>query len=232
MKQNRKSIHVHGKKAKKAAAKTAVTLTASAGILLGGLFPAPSDLLHGDSALSDALAPASVIEMQVNDTMDDLDPDTDSDETCETEEKKRGSWKAALRAWILHLPFAVRVGICLPLWCIGWVLLTLLSSLWSVVLSPLISTALGWIAMAAMILLCCLGIVKTAFPQLPVRKILNRKTICFALLGVVVCAGADLVLSDTWSGYETIRSYLRFAGSAAVLAGVSLPFFRKKNAKS
>ena len=225
-----KKLDLSGRKAKKTAAKTAVTLTASAGLLLGGLFSSPVDLMQDPSRHPENFFPNTAVEMTLDEPpADDIAPDEDDGGCVEDEEKRRG-WKAALRSRILRLPLAVRACVCLPLWAVGWLLLSALTALWGGVLSPLLGDVLTWVAIAAIVLACLLGVVKTAFPDVPVKKILNRRTVLLVLAGVVLCAGLDVLLPDVWEGYETVRAWFRFAGSTALLAGAAVPFFRKKKA--
>lgn len=219
---------------KKNLVKSGIALTAAAGVLIGGLFHSPADLLKDPAEPFDRNIAPAAIELVLTEEDEDPEPDTDGsggDPEEEAQEEKRGV-KESLREMILRMPVGIRGVVFLPLWVIGWLLINGITALWSAVLSPVMSTVLGWICIAGVILLCLVGVVKTAFPNMPLKKILSRKTIIGVLAGVVLCAAADLLLPLVWGGYERLQSILRFAGATAVLGGVSIPFFIKNRKRT
>ena len=224
-------------KIKQGTAKSAVAVAASAGVLLGGLFHSPADLLKDPAEIDRALAPPA-IELVIQENDEDPEPDPAGDggteQQDEEEEEKRRGFRAFLRRLILKAPKSVRAAVGIPLWAAGWGLIALFSGLWSAVLSPLAGTILGWIVVAAVILLCIIGTVKAVLPDLPVRKILNRKTILIVVCGIAICAGADALLPLVWTGYEAVRNVLRITGATAVLITGSTAVFRheKKSKKT
>ena len=117
----------------KGTAATAATI-AAAGVLIGGAFEAPADILQNDDM---APAPAPIIE--VLDAQAEPDGGDGEDEAVadEEEEKKRGGVRAKTRELILRMPLAVRACVVVPLWCVGWAIISLASLLWAGVLSPI-----------------------------------------------------------------------------------------------
>ena len=145
---------------------------------------------------------------------------------------KPDSVREAIRKAILKLPAGVRALVGVPLWCVGWVLLSSASALWSAVLSPVLGALAGWILAAGLILLTAAITVKAVFPDLPLKKILNKRTLLGTLLGVAVLALADAVLPFFWEDYEKFALLVKILGSSAVLTAVLIPFFRKKRKKA
>ena len=90
----------------KGTAATAATI-AAAGVLIGGAFEAPADILKNDDM---APAPAPIVE--VLDAQTDPDGGDGEDETVaeEEEEKKKGGVRAKTRELILRMPLAVRAS--------------------------------------------------------------------------------------------------------------------------
>ena len=205
---------------------SAVDATVSISLALGGLFSSPSDLLKNPPVSS---MPPPAVDMYVPDLGDDGDPGDDDD--AYSEEKKRGGIRDSLRNLILRMPKAVRACCVLPFWALGWLLITGLAALWGAVLSPIFSTVLGWILTAALVLAGVCLAVKCVFPNIPVKEIIkkvcNRKTITFTLLGVAVVAGLDAFMPDLWPGYLRMRDLFRFTGCTILLGCVSLPLIRK-----
>ena len=93
---------------------TAATI-AAAGVLIGGAFEAPADILKNDEM---APAPAPIVE--VLDAQAEPDDGDGGDETVaeEEEKKKTGGVRAKTRELILHMPLAVRACVAVPLWCV------------------------------------------------------------------------------------------------------------------
>lgn len=182
------------KKKKQRAAAAAVTAAVSAGVLVGGLFSAPAELLHD----GDASAQAAVTET--------------AESRSETAEENR-SVRARLREWVLRLPIGVRALVGVPLWCVGWAALQLFSALWAGVLSPMAGTLAGWLCLTAVLLAVFAAVMKAMFPDLSLRRILRRRN----LLGIALAAGALLALNAlaplVWDGWNRYAPALRLTGA-------------------
>lgn len=214
---------------KRRAAATAVAAVTSAGVVVGGAFPAPQDLLRDDDG---GQAPAPITEMLYNDAaIDDVD-DTDDDTEDEDEERRRSSPGSRIRAWTMGLPLAVRAGVGVPLWCVGWLVLTGLSAVWSVLLSPLLGTVAGWVATALVLLAVFVLTVKAAFPGLPLKKIVNKRTFLGLLLGTAAIALADAVLPLFLDNYGRIAALVRALASAGLLGTVTAVFLRREKKRA
>ena len=225
------------KKIRKHTVHSAIALVASAGVLIGGLFNSPADLLEDPTAGVDrALAPAA-IEMVIEESDEDPDPDTDggdggdAEAQTDDEEKRRGV-KGALRSFVFKTPQNIRTVFGIPLWVAGCALIALFNVIFSAFLSPVLATLLGWVISAAIILLCIIGTVKTVLPDVPVKKILNRETSLIVICGVALFAAADSILPFVWTGYTAVRNFLRFTGAGAVLATASSVFIRREKKNS
>lgn len=217
---------------KKDIARKAVAVAASASVLIGGLFNSPADIMQDPSEIDRAFPPPAAVQMTIDSIDDDDDgslPTGDEEET-EDEEKKRGA-KDSLRRFVLRIPAPVRAVVLVPMWCVGWVLITGLTALWNAVLSPVMSTVVGWLCVAAVIALIVLAAVKTVFPELPVKKILNKKTLIVIAAGVALTACADAVLPLFSEGYAKFRGIARFLASTAVLSCAAVPFFVKRHSR-
>ena len=195
---------------KRAAAGTAAAL-ASASLVVGGLFQSPADLLDepADSYIASAI------------DLPDDDIDSCEDDTLPDEKKK--SISSRLRARILSLPLAVRAVVFLPLWVIGSGLIGIGSALWSGVLSPAVSAALGWVCIAAVMLLSlCVG-VKTLFPSVPIRRILSRRTIVTAVIGMLIVGALEIILGAVLPGKENIVRLVTLLSSTCVMLASGIP---------
>jgi len=133
----------------------------------------------------------------------------------ENGEERRGL-RQRLRERILALPMVLRLTVILPLWALGWGLGELL---------PLIIKPMG---MGAAALGAAVGTAKLLRPDLPLKKLLSRRSFGLALLAAGLLYTANTLLPLVWEEYE------RFSGllSAALTLGCGMvllrPYARKE----
>ncbi len=201
---------------------TAATI-AAAGVLIGGAFEAPADILKNDEM---APAPAPIVE--VLDAQAEPDDGDGGDETVaeEEEEKKKGGVRAKTRELILRMPLAVRACVAVPLWCVGWAIISLASLLWAGVISPVGSEILKWVLIALMILSAVALTVKTVFPKTPLKKILNRRTLLWVLGGSTLFCIANVVLQKLYPDAPRLYDIARVVASAALLVSALIPVLK------
>lgn len=191
---------------------------ATTGVVVGGLFQEPNDLL-------DDPIDAYMINIADN-ANDDLDGGDDGDESVAPEEKKR-SIAARLRMRILAMPLAVRVIFVMPLWAVGWVIITLGSLLWGSILSPAVSSVLSWVCIALLLLGVLIVGVKTVFPNIPLKKIVNRHTCCTLIIGMLFVGALDVALQLIIPEKQLIARLVSLLSSTAVLFASAIPIFIK-----
>lgn len=204
------------KSAKRAAATTAVALLTAASVVTGSLFDTPAALLPDDGS------PAIVYNMTAGvDGADDDDAGVSEDESEET--RRRGGIRAILRARILRLPLLARLLVILPIWALGTVILAAASAVW-----PLLSPVLGKVAGFALMLSLLIGsfvlAVKAVFPDLPIRKLLSRRSLVALLLGAAGLSVADAVLGAAWADYEQAKNIVLSVGFLIALSCAAVPF--------
>ena len=186
------------KKGKRALLTAGVALFAALSLTVSGLFQSPGDLLHDDDS------PTVIVA-------DDADPDTDGGgdgdgvEDTETEKQRRGGFRKLLRARILSMPVAVRMLVVLPLWLAGSGLTLLGTALWSGV-SPILSHILNSLLLILALFAAFVLAAKAIFPDLPLKKILNRRTIPRLLLLGVILSIADRLLLAFVAEYASVRN--------------------------
>ena len=208
---------------KKKAIKAGVAVVTSASVLVGGLFSSPDALLAQEQNLN----PVAITQ---NDNDNDQDDDDSSSGDEEEEEESGGEsvgWRAALRQRILKLPLAVRVFVMVPLWAIGWAIWTVAGGLWTMLLGPIAGKAVSWLfLLAALFGAVALGL-KTVFPDLPLKKIFNKKSLLGLILGGLGLGIADLTVPMFWDGYEALAHVLRASGMALILGTLAFVLVRR-----
>ncbi len=208
----------------KGTAATAATI-AAAGVLIGGSFEAPADILKDNDY---ALAPPTIVETLNAEVEPDGGDAGDEDAVAEEdgEEKKKGGLRQRTRDFVLRLPVAVRACVAVPLWCVGWTLISAFSLLWTGVLSPAGAAIAKWLAIALMILAALAITVKTVFPKTPLKKILNKRSLLWVLGGSTVLCIADVVLQRLYPDMPRLFDIARAFASAALLVSALIPVLR------
>ena len=194
-------------KTKKRAAATAAAVIAAAGTVLGGSFDSPADLMDDD----DEMIPVQTAEYAADDECDDAG------------EPEKRSLRRRVRRLVQTLPAGVRAAVGVPLWCVGWLVITAASALWSAVLSPVAGAVLRCAATAGIMLAVIFAMMKIVFPDMPVKRIFNRRSILTALFGTAAVGAADALMCVFLPEERTAADLVRFFGSLAVFTLSALP---------
>ena len=213
-----KNTHPSGKKALTAG----VAVLTAAGLVLGGTFTSPDELLQdedsGNIVLSDTLTLSAADGGSGGDDTDGFGSDTDDDD--DSQYGKKRSLSAALQKRILRLPFALRLTVLLPLWLLGHGLIVLggwLLSIFSPGLQNLLGTVLGCAAAGAALCLAA----KAAFPNLPLKKIFRKRTLLISAAVLILLIVADRLAVFFSPRYADFRTYL-ISGLWALFCAVLL----------
>ena len=204
------------KSTRKRAAAAAVAVAASASVVTSTLFTDPADLLQND-----AVTP--IVETVDDGGSGDDGTSPDENETEESEAAALGL-RERMREWILALPIGIRLVFVLPFWALGYGISAAATALWAAVLSPLLSSALGWVVLIAALVGAFGLTAKAIFPDMPWRKIFNKRSIFAVILGGLLLGAADHLLPLVWTGYARFAVIVRAAGSLLVLGGVTTAF--------
>lgn len=203
------------KSAKKKAAASAVAAVTAAGVLVGGAFSSPADIMDD--------GPDMLVQTV------DMESQTDSaDSGGEGGEDDEKGVYASVRRLVRQSPAPVRALVAVPLWLLGSFVIWLAGGFWSALLSPVFSAVLGWAAVGLMALVIYVLAVKTVAPDMPLKKILNKGSV----LGIVLLSMAfgllDSVLPLFWEAYDKFSDYLRLVGSG-ICALVPIAFFLRRH---
>lgn len=186
---------------RKKAAMAAVTTAAAAGMVTGALFDTPAELMN-------APEPDAVVEVL-----------SDDGDGTGAEETRRSAPASRVKNWIWSLPAAVRLLVGVPLWALGWVLLSALSLLWGGA-APVVERLLSWLCLSLVLLAVFAVSVKAALPDLPLKEILRPGNVVFILGTALLLGLADLVLPTVWQGYDARTQLVWRVGATCLLAFV------------
>ena len=182
-----------GRKEKAAAATLAAA--AAAGIVTHTVVDQPLDLL-ADTAFA--------VE------------ETENEEDA-AQEQKKGGLAARVRDWILSWHPVARMLVALPLWCVGWVTMSGLSTLWMGASAPVLARIVGWLCLALMLLVIYTVTVKAAYPKAALKRLLRLRTVLLILSVTLVLAAADLALPSVWPDYSVITQTVWRVGAVCLL---------------
>ena len=201
---------------KKAVAATLAAMISATGAATEASFDDPADLLQNNKPEP---------HVQYIDATDDA---TDDDDSAQDEEKQKVQNKrgGVFREKILELPVAVRAILILPQWIVGNVVVWAGNMLFAG-LSPVLNWALGFVVMALVIMAIFTITAKILFPDLPLRKILNRHTFKWVLIVSLAASAADLLLGVFWTGYTRYKT-LVIAVLTLVAAGSLVFWFSRR----
>lgn len=199
---------------KKAAAATMAGMIAASGAAIDGAFDSPSDILRNDQ-------PEPVVQnVQADGGSDAADQDADKS-------RKSAKKQGTLQEKILELPLAVRVIFVVPLWAIGHVTV-MGGELLFAALSPFLDGVLSFLTLALVMFIVFVLGVKLMFPDIPLRRIINRRTIRGVLIAAGLVFAADFVLPLAWPEYTRWKFVGLGAMSLLAVGFLSIRFGRKE----
>lgn len=146
--------------------RSAASVAASAGVLIGGIFNSPADMPQD---VLDKVPPPPAIELVIPDMPDD-DEDALPEEEKQKKEKRRLSFASRL---------VLSIAVSIVVWVLVWVAYSSLAPL----LGPVMQFLLHAVLIAAAGLITYASVAKTILPDVPLKKILNRKVLLAVFLG-------------------------------------------------
>ena len=198
---------------KKAAAAAVATVISASGVAVDATFDNPAEILQTAS-----------VEPQVQSI--DGDMATDEDAVQEDEEKQKTTAKGTFKEWILGLPIMVRAVFVLPAWLIGTGIMAAGEFLFTA-LSPFAHWILSFLLLALVIAAAFTITAKAMFPDLPLRKILNKHSIKWIVIVSIVAFAADLMLGVLWVEYTRYKT-LVIAGLILLSLGSLMLWFSRR----
>lgn len=214
---------------KRRLASGAVALVTSASVLVGGLFNSPALMPDEENPV-----PQIVYTENDDDDLDGSGDDGDGGHEQTGESAAAAEQELAPEVWDderrkLRVPLAVRL-LAIPLaGVVCWLIFTGAAALFGSVLGAALAKLLAWVLLLAGLLGGVAAAVKTVFPDLPLRKILNKRSISGVLIGGAALAAADIVLPLFWAEYTRVEAIVRALGILAVIGTASGSLIAREN---
>jgi hypothetical protein len=215
------------KKGASGVAASAVATVTAAGVLVGGAYSSPEELMND--------GPAPVVDTLINSDApaDDggLGPSDFEEEMAGAEDEEKRGVHAAVRKRMRKAPMRVRAMVGVPLWILGTIAIMALSTLWTGVLSPAAMLLLSWVGIALLAVLIYTLAVKAVFPDMPLKKILNKRSIVGIGILCLIFGVLDAALPLFWEDYAAISRIIKLIGSLVCTGVPTLYFLRRHQRK-
>ena len=202
--------HESDLKKKAAAAAAIAAVITSSGAVIDHVIDDPAQILQANTA-----EPAVLNIDAVADAIAD-------------DEDKVAAHKLTLSERILALPLAVRICVVLPLWAVGHLVNMGLGAL-AVAASPLVNLLISFGILFLVLGTTFTLAAKAMFPDLPLRKIVNRHTLKGIFVGSGLIFAGDLILPAVWPEYTAYKGLVMGGSILAVLALLAAKFARHEN---
>lgn len=198
-------------KKKKRIKKAAAIATLSTSVFLANVIDSPDELINGQKVKPKNYAQIEIIE-------DD-----------EPSDNQGNNLKSGLKKMILDLPAPLRIVAGIPLWFLGTGLSSLLSLLFKGIVTPIMEVILHFILRTLIMLAVIVLAVKILFPDLELKKILNKKTLIIVIIFNIILSICDLLVPKFWPKYTTYRNIMKFISSTVVIVLILRPFIKLYN---
>ena len=180
----------------------------SASVLVGTTFDSPEDILN-----------------KYDKPIKPLVEDADKQESVD--KKTDNHSKDYFKNIIYKIPLNIRLYIFVPLWFLGTGIIYAFEILLKII-EPLTHILIGSV-IHFLLLLGIVGIcVKLLFPNLPLSKIFNKKTLLLIILGSIILSLCDLIMPIFLDKYRMYRTISKLIIGISLLAIILKPFIKKK----
>lgn len=197
------------KRTAKTVGKTAAGAGLAVSMFFGSLFSSPAEIVKPE----EVSPPPAIVQQAV---MYEEEPPFMLD-TEEPEEEKKGL-RDRIRAWLIRLPLAVRILVLVPMWAIGFGLITAFSLLAGLINVPVIGTVLKFIIGALIVFALIMLAMKLIFPDIPLKKLFSKRNLLVFGVSACVIGLAGALGGLLWEDKPYITAAIDTAAAAAYAA--------------
>ncbi|MDI9540177.1 MAG: hypothetical protein QM204_01700 [Bacillota bacterium] len=189
---------------KKRAQKTAIAATTAASLFVNNTYDKPLEIIDESFKEED-------IDEQLN-------------------QKKKTSFKIKCKQLLHNIPQPLRVILLLPLWSLGWFLMLVLRPVWENLLVGIFSEISYWVILSLIIMAIILFSALFLFPDIPLSKTFNKKTISLIIALITTLAISDKLTSMYYPAYNSFKKYVKFISCITIVI-ISLIYIHFKTRK-
>lgn len=133
------------------------------------------------------------------------------------------------QSFVDRIPLFLRAIIGVPLWILGNLLIKLIDKLAKLTLMPFLKFLLMWFLLFLVILLIIVLCIKILFPEIPFRKIINKKLIINVAIGTFIISVVNIVMPLIWKEYVDYKYTVTFILGLVLIILNILPFIKEKS---
>lgn len=180
----------------------------SASVLVGTTFDSPEDILN---RYDKPIKPL----VEYTDKQESVDKKTDNHS------------KDYFKNIIYKIPLNIRLYIFAPLWFLGTGIIYAFEMFLKII-TPFAHILTNFVIHLSLMSLVVIICVKLLFPDLSLKKILNKKTLLLILIGSIVLSICDLIMPFIFDKYRLYRNISKLIIGILFLFVILKPFIRKK----
>ena len=200
---------------------TTTLVSISSSVLLSSTIDNPNEIINNMNIKQNKnIEYASINED--DDIFDDYDQEDSND------------FKNIILNLIYKLPKFIRIIFIVPMWFLGTFISFMLNKLLKL-LSPILGLIIDFIVSTLISLLIIVICVKILFPNLSLKKILNKKTILTVVIGNFILFILDIIMPHIYPDYTFYRNLCKLIVRTIIIIILLIPFiklFIKKNKKA
>ncbi len=200
---------------------TTTLVSISSSVLLSSTIDNPNEIINNmNIKQNNNIEYASINED--DDIFDDYDQEDSND------------FKNIILNLIYKLPKFIRIIFIVPMWFLGTFISFMLNKLLKL-LSPILGLIIDFIVSTLISLLIIVICVKILFPNLSLKKILNKKTILTVVIGNFILFILDIIMPHIYPDYTFYRNLFKLIVRTIIIIILLIPFiklFIKKNKKA
>ena len=171
----------------------------SIGILLGATYDAPQDFMSNNNSDDDR---KNVLKVAVE----------------EVKKEKKVSF-------IERIPIGLRTLVGIPLWALGSLIINIFGTF---VLPPILNFFSSFIITLGIIVLVFIIAIKALFPNVPLKKLLNKRSFIILVVGALLLTAIDAIMPLFIDNYKSYKFLLYFCIGLIVIVILLIPYLKKK----
>ena len=200
---------------------TTTLVSISSSVLLSSTIDNPNEIINN-------------MNIKQNNNIEYASINEDDDIFDDYDQEDSNYFKNIILNLIYKLPKFIRIIFIVPMWFLGTFISFMLNKLLKL-LSPILGLIIDFIVSTLISLLIIVICVKILFPNLSLKKILNKKTILTVVIGNFILFILDIIMPHIYPDYTFYRNLFKLIVRTIIIIILLIPFiklFIKKNKKA